>query len=577
MIVTFSLRRYRWWVLLAGAVMFVVLVRVVYFALLPAEGWLTRGWYAMRDRRYDIALTCFRNAQRNDPQSDLPRLALNSVARIHTVHPLSRFAPFAAIPFLGDRLVAWDALMRERRFARITANPVWMEATYGPFGASNVPPVIFAGYWGVSSRATTLLFTAMRATAQGQFARAWHAFRQLERDSPSAFTYFRQSSGYVYRYYAYAAVYSGHPRDAERILLTLHLPGQPCDLALLHNLRMGFTDGPPAEAWEFIGSLQRSDFAWSISRSPLMLAPGRDGAHLLPATLADTGQHWWQWDGHWRERAKQDRRQLAGMARTLFSRSLRDETSQHETKLATLDCAWTTNAEFLIFNRFYDRQTYHGLWRIDHGVTPLSGYDAEQVLGAGSDLWVRGMLDVTRIAANDEVSEYRGRRGQAIGEIFTRPRPLPRPGVALDPHWTLARDGAERLWLVRWDGHELALRATWEQETFRAPTPSETARARGGFVDSAGRLWRPDELPAGFRRDGWRHARGLPAFTGPAVYAVDGRRRVWVVRGGVAACWDGRWRSVAHRLPSLQPQFVTVVAAGDGVLIALPAQVCALQ
>ena len=242
--------------------------------------------------------------------------------------------------------------------------------------------------------------------------------------------------------------------------------------------------------------------------------------------------------------------------------------------------AWSTTHTFLsVAERLENLRS--DLIAINDKVVPLRGFVARELALINDELWVHDAYDgFTRLCKDGTRELYRDREVTRVGTFLGGREALPPAKFAVNNGWKMARDGAGHLWLITWDaaGGGVTLRARWDGAAFRPPSALEAAAARGGLLESAGRLWFAADLPNGFQRDAWRAPAGLPKLKDSAVYAVDQRGTPWVVCGAVAARWDGaRWQSVANRLPGPAVPFTNIIADQHGVFITLPGMVAHLE
>ena len=578
------LRRHRRWLVLLALVALFLLARMVYMAMLPAPAWLDRGWHALVARDYPRADACFQRAQALAPESVLPRLAVISLVwRLEHAPPSSPIRVFCNLPWLGTRLAVHEDDRNKRLYDSYNqqshAAHGWINDRYGIDIFRNPELVsLFYDQWHLYPREIALLFSGFGDLWQGESSRGWDTLARLEHDCPRAYASFAIYEC-ILNLYAHAAWRNGHFHDAERIWNTK--PKSYCPYPdLLYNLRLSpVWPAAPARVWRTLdGNLQEVGLTHrQPAEGALLPLPARHGAYLLqiPSCGDPMPAGWWQWNGQgWQPRALADRQALAKILRN----------SIPNTMVAYLDLfdgavSWSATAEYLsVYGHDKDDSAPASrLLRIDHGIEQVSGYAARDICCLHGDVWVHGENEYVDFGADGPATIFCHTIHRFHGNAVTPPQ-RPRVPFAIAGSWQFAHDGTGRLWLVNWDGGTLFPRAVWEGQVFRRPTRTELAHAAGGFRDTAGRLWYRTDFPPAFRCDGWRSAApGLPPCTAPADYAVDARHRVWVISDSIAACWDGTWHSVAHRLPGNDPSFTHLVAAGNGVFISTDQEVCYLE
>jgi hypothetical protein len=585
------LRSYRWWAALAGLALVILVGRWGYFLTMPMEGWLSRGWYAMHDGWYAMAEACFTRASEKQPSSHLPRVALAALYTMQIEQPGKRrkFGPLQRVPGAGDYL---DAKEQQRIAEEYETAHGWLNAQQAWFGAhfgAVAAEMLFDAGWTSYPGETARLIDAMAAACAGRAPAAWTAFHTLETGSPRGFAHLANADPRFLYYYADVAWRTGRGAEARRILALPAAKLMPYQLnaswraqvlarSVTHNYAMPPDAGARARVWAVrADGLQDTgltepdrDVAWTV-------LPGRAGAHLI--TVLHTRQTpladalgWWQWGGGaWQSRSVSDRQAMVdAVMRGPLPAARVDEP-------LTGYSAWSSARECLAL-----RGTAYGshIWKLvelRRGATLVPGCVPRELAIIDGLLWVHDLGGFTRLDDDGSSEQYRGATVTQVGALFGGAETR-RIAFAVNDAWRMAHDGAGTLWLVAWNGIDLSLRARWDGAAFRPPTTAEQSAARGGLLDSAGRLWRPGELPRGFQRDAWRTAPGQPRLADPAVYAVDARGRAWVVCGTLAARWDGgRWVSVANRLPGPGPSFTSGIATGKGVVITMPGAVAYLE
>ncbi|MHB9022898.1 MAG: hypothetical protein ACYC7E_01800 [Armatimonadota bacterium] len=594
-------RRYRLWFPLCAIVLIVLSGRQLYFSVLPADGWLERGWYALRDGEYTEAERCFVWARRKAPNSEMAPLALAALyeTELHGPPPATRLGPAGHLPIIGPRLRALNRELSERRAAyAVKLSRDAQEYAFRRYGDARMSRLFEE--WKSYPRETEEMATAAWDAQQGNYTMALDRFTRLEDERPQAFNHIIRSFPPLLTLYQHVYWRLGLVRDVARLeTLKRTLPRvqwPPSAAALAHNARMSILKvDPPARVWAVAGdrlwddawvtprydekvfwlntaSLRGTDPQDVPSQAParyLLLPAPRGGVSLLalPTTnhRLDDYFGWWRWDGlDWRAQRGGD----VAALREILEHRLGGRENARILDFTRASSAWLGNVQYISLTGWLGSGPASLLLRRDAGLTQVPGQAPQQIIAHDGALWTHEDMGFDRMRPNGDVTEYRERTVVRLGKLFEPGRRLARLPIRLDPTWQLARDGAGRLWLVSWDGRAPAARAVWEHGTFRAATAAERAAADGGIVDAADRLWLAAELPRGFRRDAWRTPPGLPAVKTPATYAVDRRGQVWMISGGIAARWEtNRWVSIINRLPGIHPTFDGLAAAGNGVLI----------
>ncbi|MHB9133150.1 MAG: tetratricopeptide repeat protein [Armatimonadota bacterium] len=564
------LHRYRWWVVLLGVIAGFVLLRQVYFAVLPMDAWLERGWYALQNEQYRLAYYDFHRALAKKPDSPMPHLALAVLYR-KASSPGTRTDPLARLPWVGKKISDSEGewlLKHAKEFrTELQREERWQQQYFGPVWRDGAFDTLFYFFWRFDSRAVSLVVDGVHAQHQGDDARAWALFARVQSRYANTHSRMTQNRPLLLRCEAYAALHAGYQQDALRIARSIP-SGTADDHGLIGNLML--SPAPGAGKIRLVNTI-------ALQPGLHLLLPARSGAHLISylrdgefgiiAPTTSKGVRWQQWQGNnFVDRPAAD---VQGLIKALQQWRLDDGTLP---VLARGSSASGPQREFIaLHNRADSRvgiRTFTSIiLRLDRRVTGLSGHAPEEIVCIGDELWTHEPIGLDRIGADGATTEYRNRSVTRNGRVFEAAQELPPSPVNIDPQWRPFRDGSGQLWLALWDGHAPALRAKWENGAFRPTTATEQAKITRGFADTAGRLWFNADLPAGFTRDTWRTVPGLARLPYAARYTVDARKRVWLTAGSMVAYWEnGRWHSVIALLPGMQAKH-QLAAAGNGVVV----------
>jgi hypothetical protein len=590
------LRQYRWWIAVAAVALLIGVARWAYFAWLPMDGWLTRGWYAMHEGHYPMAEACFTRAARKNPRSLLPRLAQVALYRKEIREPekYAPFGPLVKVP-IAQRYLRETASTRaeqgeKRAREQLAQEQAWFAAQFGAVSMEE----IFDTAWLVYPRETAELTAAMAAACAGDARTAYARFAMLEAGDAKTFAYLTGLDGRTLHYYADTAWRLGRRADAQRILALPAATLQPwqvkatwrwqaLSLMTADNYHISGPDPRPrAQSWVVSLTEMRPGICPIAPAESLrvVVAPGRGGAHLfvMPQYGGPALPGWWRWDGRaWRAQLEDDRKALFAteMSSVHGMSSIWKVSRTPDARVAS--STWSATNEYLSVPV---GPAARELVEVGAGIHLLKGHAPREIALVNGELWVHDGEGFTRLCADGTSEVYRGRAVTRIGTFLGGQEALPPARCAVSNDWLLARDGASRLWLVSWNPRigGVTLRARWDGAAFRPATPPEQQAVRGGVLDSAGRIWFAADLPQGFQRDAWRVVPGRARHIEIATYAVDAGGRVWVVCDAIAARWVGtRWHSIANRLPGPGVPFTNIVASGNGVVITMPGMVAYLE
>lgn len=583
------IRRRPWAAALCSLVLLYLLVRGLYLLLSPADAWLDQGWLALRTGRYPEAEQYFLRAQRKAPRDMLPQLALLTLYEHEQradPKPVGHFDQWGAVPGLGHYLQAAESYWAQARVRRCRrAAPALYRWGDEQFSERGVPERLFFDYWMICPREVRDVVAILRAVEQGQPERAWAIYARLQRRNPQACRFIMNVPG-CDRYVMQAAWHTRHVPELERLVYPYLTTSagekyqQLCDLS--YNMRLGVARQVTARVWSVRDGVIREDQrpAEESSDYRLLLAPARQGAQLFasPSYLLPAPQRrrqgWWQWnEAGWQE-APLDAQHLLG---DFFQAPL----PSGQQLWPTLCAAWSADAPdatYLVLRKTDTIGRMSLLLRQDaRGSQLIGGHSSCELQWLNGDLWLHEERGFSRNTPEQTCTLYDGNTVNRMGSFFVTAKTLPPLAMTLSGAWQLAKDGKGQLWLVSWDGRQPQLRAAWTGSTFRPPSAVEAQAATQGFLDAGGRLWYTAELPRGFQRDAWRRVPGLPAQTDEAQYAVDARRRVWMISGRILARWDGQWASVADNIPGLPIETTSIVATGNGVLVTFGNRVCYME
>lgn len=577
-------RRYRWWALLVTVAVIFLLGRECYLILLPADAWLDRGWYAMRDKQYPAAEYAFRRARRKAPHDDVPRIALGALYATDA-YPASPFGRLMRINLLSSLLrpieYQYERRWLQHKWQCYTAANRWLHDHYGDLPVGH----LWRDGWKSDPRGMRMALQAAREASVGRFDAAWkqfHILREAHAASLDRFPFWVQllSAEVAWRTGHRAEVWATL-REAPGHVLSNEW-GQRYDW-LERNTRLPDPHTPPTVQTWTLRDRRLLDGLSALPRGTdeTLVLPAPGGAYLLTLPFLGGGSgddvRWWQWDGRsWTARAVGDR---AVIEQTLCPAG--PSSGAKELFAPQAWTAWSGTTEYLAIFGTLEGTFRRLLFRLDGTVRQMGGHSPREILLHDGDLWVHEDLGFERVTPDGQVTEFRGRAVTDLGntaELFGSPQARPAARTFLANDWQLADDARGHLWLVAWNRRNVVLRARWDGVAFVPSTAAEQAGATQAILDATGRVWMNADLPRGFRRDAWRTVvhPGAP-LPNEAGYAVDRSGRVWVAGGGIAARWEaGRWVGIAAALPDF-PDTVTIVAAGDGVLIPLPGRICAVK
>ncbi|HEY3417456.1 MAG TPA: hypothetical protein VGM23_11285, partial [Armatimonadota bacterium] len=248
-------------------VLIVLSGRQLYFSFLPADGWLNRGWYALRDGEYTEAERCIIWARRKAPNAEVPSLALAALyeKELHGPPHAMRLGPAGHLPIIGPRLRA----LNHELYARRAAHAVEMsrdaqEYAFRRYGDARMPRLFEV--WKSYPRETEEAATAAWDAQQGNYSMALERFSRLEMDAPQAFRQITQGFPPLLTLYQQVCWRLGLVQDVARLttlqdaLLRFSWPTTAASFP--YNARLSTLKvNPPARVWAIMGNRLR-DNAW---------------------------------------------------------------------------------------------------------------------------------------------------------------------------------------------------------------------------------------------------------------------------------------------------------------------------